>query len=171
MLFQNERQLVDKDFPDVECTDDLISGTCSGDQDRYLGSIFEAYKFRVSCFNQYHFIVNDYFFFSSYIKLKTIFKNIKELATMLKLPETSILKEEILQTQVCGLRQQQVKVENRERGTSVAPLCSSWDTGRVAPFVGFLIIMFQIDEIFELVFLTDKKFVCPHCWNIFFNLS
>ena len=117
MLFQNERQLVDKDFPDVECTDDLTSGTCSGDQDRYLGSIFEAYKFRVSCFNQYHFIVNDYFFFSSYIKLKTIFKNIKELATMLKLPETSILKEEILQTQVCGLRLQQVKVENRERGT------------------------------------------------------
>jgi len=43
----NERQLVDKDFPDVECTDDLISGTCSGDQDRYLGSIFEAYKFRL----------------------------------------------------------------------------------------------------------------------------
>ena len=147
MLFQNERQLVDKDFPDVECTDDLTSGTCSGDQDRYLGSIFEAYKFRVSCFNQYHFIVNDYFFFSSYIKLKTIFKNIKELATMLKLPETSILKEEILQTQVCGLRLQQVKVENRERGTLLmdqnfsgakAPLCSSWDTGRVAPLFGYV---------------------------------
>jgi len=43
----NERELLQKDFPEVECTDDLTVGTCSGDQDRYLGSIFEAYKFRL----------------------------------------------------------------------------------------------------------------------------
>jgi len=44
---KRQQRQSDDDFPALVCSDDLTSGTCAGDQDKYIGRIFEAYKFRL----------------------------------------------------------------------------------------------------------------------------
>ena len=45
-LFSKRQNTIEKQYPDVQCENDF-TGVCTGNKEKLLGVMFEAYKFRV----------------------------------------------------------------------------------------------------------------------------